>query len=680
MNQDNQPSFKHLLANDPKLRAFNDTVPAGILVIGLDDGQVVFSNRFFDDTFGVSGKQLLGKNWEDFFVDHNERQQLMMDFAVDDEVRNFKLRLRGPNGKTIWGLASLSMVPLLDEDMLLFAFTDISELKRTEMALSRTTAEHQAISQTVPAGILVIGLDNGNVVYSNRFISDLLGVDGDKLLGTNWDNFFVDQEERQRMMIEFAVNDEVRDFELRLRDQKGETVWGLASLSMIEMEHEDLLMFGFSDVTRLKQVEMELSSANKELEELADIKNKFLGMAAHDLRTPIGAIRGMSELISRLDLAEDKKTDLVSSIMEVSDQMLTLLNDLLDVSAIENGTFDLDLKPGDLGELLRQRVDLISFSAGAKGIAIETSTEDHPPFDFDHSRISQVVDNLLTNAVKFSERDQTVEATVTTDKGSVILSVRDNGVGIAEAEVDKLFQPFEKLSSRPTAGEKSTGLGLSIAKRIVDAHDGGISVESKKGEGTTFMVSLPLVTQSHESENGGAATLVEHYSSQRSLRILVVEDNNINHQIIAAFLDEFGHTHKHAEHGEQAIEMHQSDDFELILMDVQMPVLSGPEATRRIREMTGKKAKIPIIALTANTTETHRKEYLQAGMNGVVTKPVGQAILATTINLALGEEIHVANAVVAKDAKQPAIQNMSDSKEAKSAVDDFLRQIDAADD
>lgn len=473
-------------------KAFNNTVPVGILVTGLDDGRVVYSNDFISELLGAEGDQILGANWNDFFVDEEERQNMMVEFAMEDEVHNFELRLRHKNGDTIWGLASLSFVPMEDEDLLLFAFNDVTKLKQIELKLAQSNAQQKAFNNTVPAGILVIGIDDGRVVYSNDFISELLGAEGDQILGANWNDFFVDEEERQNMMVEFAMEDTVRDFELRLRHRNGDTVWGLASLSYVPMDDEDLLLFAFNDVTRLKQVEMDLAAANDELKNLAELKNRFLGMAAHDLRTPIGAIRGMSELITTLELPENKKGELVVSITEVSDQMLELLNDLLDVTAIESGTFDLDLKPGDLRQLIQQRVELVSFNAEAKNIQIETSVSEIPEFPFDQNRLGQVIDNLLTNAIKFSPAGGHVDLSASTDERFVELCIRDYGQGISETELDKIFVPFEKLSTRPTAGEKSTGLGLAIVKRIVDAHRGFVNVDSVKGEGATFTVSLPL--------------------------------------------------------------------------------------------------------------------------------------------------------------------------------------------
>ena len=247
-----------------------------------------------------------------------------------------------------------------------------------------------------------------------------------------------------------------------------------------------------SDITDLKQAEMALATMNEELQELNELKNKFMGMAAHDLRNPLGAIRGMTQLIMDLDLGEVKEKEFISSINQVTDQMLDLLNDLLDVSAIESGSFDLKREKGNLGEVLKRRIELVNFSANAKGISITSDIADVPPVEFDHARINQVIDNLLTNAVKFSPPDSVIDTAIHQVGDNVSVVIRDHGQGIPAHEVDKVFLAFEKLSAKPTAGEKSTGLGLAIVKQIVDAHGGEIGVESTLGEGSTFNFSLPV--------------------------------------------------------------------------------------------------------------------------------------------------------------------------------------------
>lgn len=345
----------------------------------------------------------------------------------------------------------------------------------------------RVFNDTVPAGILVIRQEDGRVVFSNRYFNEAFGVDGVELMGEHWESFFVDKGERQELMVEFSVNDEVRDFTLRLRGKDDTVLWGLASLAPILVDDEDLLLFAFNDVTKLKRVE-------EELRELNEIKNRFLGMAAHDLRNPIGAIRGLANMILKLELEEAKKADFLEMISRTSDQMLSLLNDLLDVSAIESSEFTLKEQTGRLGTLLTERIALVSIHAEQKGIQLSCDVDGDMDINFDPDRLGQAIDNLLTNAVKYSDLGSVVETSVRRNGASLDLMVRDFGQGIVAGEIDRIFTPFEKLSSTPTAGEKSTGLGLAITQKIVEAHGGTISVESTPGEGSAFTMSFPLRT------------------------------------------------------------------------------------------------------------------------------------------------------------------------------------------
>jgi len=238
---------------------------------------------------------------------------------------------------------------------------------------------------------------------------------------------------------------------------------------------------------RTKKIEQQVA----ELEELNDLKNKFLGMAAHDLRNPLTSVMGFTDLILGMDdLEEKEKREYLMTINLASKQMLNLINDLLDVSAIESGKFDIVLRSGNLKEVIENRIKLVSLSAKSKRIKIATELEDVNEVEFDKSRISQVLDNLLSNAIKFSEPETTIHVSLARSVDKVSFHVRDQGPGIAPWEVARLFSEFEKLSNRPTAGEKSTGLGMAIVKKIVDGHKGQISVQSEVGKGTEFTVSL----------------------------------------------------------------------------------------------------------------------------------------------------------------------------------------------
>jgi signal transduction histidine kinase len=234
------------------------------------------------------------------------------------------------------------------------------------------------------------------------------------------------------------------------------------------------------------------AEAEEQLKTLNKLKDKHLAIAAHDLRNPIAAIHGLSDLLFDPELDEESRRTFIESINTVSKQMLILVNDLLDISVIESGKLDLNKIPGNLSEILQERAELMAINAKNKNITLTTALDEVPELPIDVDRMRQVVDNLLSNAVKFSSSGTSISLTCGKKDSSLVFSIVDQGPGIAKKDLGKLFGVFQKLDNQPTAGEKSTGLGLSIAKRIVDAHGGAISVESEVGKGSTFTVTFPV--------------------------------------------------------------------------------------------------------------------------------------------------------------------------------------------
>ncbi len=245
---------------------------------------------------------------------------------------------------------------------------------------------------------------------------------------------------------------------------------------------------------KLKTLMADLETKNQKLAELNDLKNKFLGMASHDLRNPISSIQGFSNIL--LDhgdtLAEGDKKEFLQTIHRVSNDMLTLIDDLLNISAIESGKLDLQVKMGSLKQLVEERVRMYRVMAERKQLATHLDIEDIAEFSFDPNRIGQVIDNLLSNAIKFSPSGKDIYIWLGQENGKAKFSVRDQGPGISPEDQDKLFKHFQKLTARPTANESSHGLGLAIAKKMVDAHKGEIGVESNPGSGATFSFVLPI--------------------------------------------------------------------------------------------------------------------------------------------------------------------------------------------
>jgi signal transduction histidine kinase len=244
----------------------------------------------------------------------------------------------------------------------------------------------------------------------------------------------------------------------------------------------------------LHKLRNKLAEKNQSLLELVDAKNKLLGMASHDLRNPLTSIQGYSAFLLKKGntLNEETRTDFTKNINTASGNMLTLVNDLLNLSVIESGQLSLNLNSGSLSNLIEERVHLYQHLAREKEIELKVTTQDTSELLFDEARIGQVLDNLLTNAIKFSPAGSVIDISSTTYNGCIRVSVKDEGPGIKNEESQKLFQPFEKLSSKATGGETGTGLGLAIAKKMIELHQGVLKVESSPGRGAKFSFELPI--------------------------------------------------------------------------------------------------------------------------------------------------------------------------------------------
>ncbi|MDQ3487481.1 MAG: ATP-binding protein [Acidobacteriota bacterium] len=364
-------------------------------------------------------------------------------------------------------------------------------------------------------------------------------------------------------------------------------------------------------------LQREMAKKNVELAKLSELKNRMIGVVAHDLRSPLGVILGYAECLES-DTADPLSAEhrhFVATIRKSSEFMLRLVTDLLDVTAIEAGKLTLDRQPTDLGRLTRDNVVLNAVLASRKEITLilEPYTA-IPEAALDRGKIEQVLNNLIGNAVKFSHRGRTVRVTITPDaaEGYVTVAVEDEGQGIPEADLAKLFKPFGKTSVRATSGEQSTGLGLAIVRNIVEGHGGRITVTSKVGAGSRFAFTLPMPVAA-----GPAPSLV----MPANARILVADDNAVNQKIAVIQLQKLGLQADVVGTGRDALDAVARERYDLVLMDCEMPDLDGFEATRAIREAEAGGRRIPIVAMTANAGAEDRQRCLDAGMDDYLTKP-----------------------------------------------------------
>ena len=390
----------------------------------------------------------------------------------------------------------------------------------------------------------------------------------------------------------------------------------------------------FDRIQENEQLEAKLFAA----EEASKAKTFFMSNMSHDIRTPLNAIIGYTTLANREDVTYEEKNAYIDKIEMASRQLLEIVNDVLDMSRIESGKFSLEPGCVDLESCIQEASDLVRTQLESKNIELSVSSDvSHKWVMCDKVMLDRALMNLLCNAGKFTEENGSVSLTLTElggddETASYEIRIKDTGIGMSEEFAERLFIPFERERTSTVSRIQGTGLGLAITKSIVDMMGGNITVQTYKGKGTEFTVTVDFPLTEPQEETRSA---VRDDITFEGMRALLVEDNMINMEIAQMLLEQAGFLIETAENGKIAFEMTEDSEpgyYDVILMDIQMPVMDGYTAAQAIRGLPDKQlAGIPIIAMTANAFQEDIKKAEEAGMNGHIAKPLDIPAMKATL-------------------------------------------------
>ena len=575
---------------------------------------------------------------------HSDDRQMVMDSCAraieTGEGRGFQLRLMRDDGAE--RIVMSHCRPERDEagktTALFGVFQDVTEVVRSRQRIEESEARYRLLADHASDIILTYGVD-GRIRYISPSVEAVSGTAPDALIGQPVTALIHPQDiprltEAFRELVRSdgacgrdglryrgnLANGALRWFEARttlIRDDAGRVV-----------EFHDVVR----DVTATKALEDELIAARDVAEAGARAKSEFLANMSHELRTPLTSVCGFAGLLQASAALPDAERRYADRIATASDALLSVINDILDYSKLEAEAVDLDPLAFDPVAMARGAAAMVEAQCQDKGLLLRVETSDQlpPALMGDEGRVRQVTLNFLSNAIKFTASGEILLSVEQTAK-TLRVSVTDSGIGVAQDKIEALFERFTQADASTTRVYGGTGLGLSISRRLIELMGGKIGAESRIGEGSTFWFEIPLIA----AEGAGLAKPTTATALPSDLRVLMADDAPANRELVRLLMEALDVQLDTVCDGAEAVQAAAAGTYDLILMDVHMPVMDGLAATRAIRALEGPVAATPILALTANVQPEQIQACAAAGMDGHVGKPIQIATLVEAMGRAL---------------------------------------------